>query len=307
MVDILRSGRSIGVLGVRSPYVGVVTDIPNQPNYAGARERPLFFVMVGPADRVEAFREGLMGLQSPAFSEANSRFSLFTATPFARAPNNAVDVQNAGDIVVAQRPDWVEETGLAGLPAFRVDQSNANRLQQAILRAALDGGETPAEPVLSVAFDLKAMMRPGAVLVGNWSGATQVFEVDRRETTGECSPDEAFTAMGPVQGQWQIEGAPPAVRFAGPIGAEMVALPTGVYLVVATVSKGKMPVTATPSEWMEEWALSGPRLEALRLEQPRFVGALNLDQFARILADAVDEAVAQRPLISVGYVISIES
>src|ERR1051325_6614944 len=76
---ILRQGRSIGVIGINAPFSGPVYDIPGAPTYMGARERPLFVVMVGDVDRIRALRAALLQSRSPALQEGRVEFALFSA------------------------------------------------------------------------------------------------------------------------------------------------------------------------------------------------------------------------------------
>lgn len=57
---LLRDGRSVGIIGIMAPYKGRIHDLPLSPtsvNYEGVR--PLFMLVVGPRDQVQAFHAEL--------------------------------------------------------------------------------------------------------------------------------------------------------------------------------------------------------------------------------------------------------
>lgn len=263
LTEILRQGRSVGIIGVRAPYSGPILDLPSR--YAGSTERPLFLVAIGSEAEVSAFYRALLNSGSPSFSRDRIRYSLFS-TASGNPWRTGAQLGPAG-------PGVTETTVLpglmmAGLRQFRWARGKGGRVEGVV--------------------DVARGVAPGSVWSGKLSGSTKVWLLRDARGLGKCKPG-TWQAYTPLRGAWTtVRGKPSQAKLSltGSSGAGLV--PGKTYLVAGFLGADKLDSPNPASAWMREWSFDEAEERELVARRPKFFKVLHLGDLASILEGAVD-------------------
>jgi hypothetical protein len=289
LVAMLGEGRSVGVLGLRAPYQGGVYDLPSGAAYTMAGQRPLYVLLIGPADKVEALRRWYAQDGTAGFADGDARFSLFTLDPVKPGGGGPTQVHLTGG-ALQQRPFLPPSSGIA--------------LNQIVLKADAAVRERvrpgPAGPSsLSIAVDPEDRVRPGAVWRGPSQGRTQVW---RLKGGNPCAAG-AWTALGDLQGGWS---GPGGRSFSLPASDAAVKLPKGGdYLLVGALQRAELTTPNSANGWMRDWSFNSSTEAAVLRSRPEFFPTLNRAETARQLETALAEAAARRPVALGGFAVAV--
>lgn len=216
----LKDGRAVAVIGVRSRFQGPVFGVPGVGTFKGASERPLFVLAIGPAARVQAFAAALTESGSPSFAPDKVRMALFrgASAPFPAPPPAA---QGGGVSPGAPaRP---------GVAAFAMDRRLAER----------QGGR------IAGFYDAAQGLPAGTVWQGPLATRARVWA----QRPGSWQP------LGASPPTWKPMTATGAAFAFAP--ATIGALPPGrTYWVVGEIGSAA-PASPNPATaWMREWSLA---------------------------------------------------
>lgn len=288
LVAMLGEGRAVGVLGLRAPYQGGVYDLPSGADYTMSGRRPLYVLLIGPTERVEALRRWYAQDGTAGFAEGDARFSLFTLDPVEAGSAEQPAVQLTGG-AVAQKPFLPPSAGIA--------------LSQVVLNAEAAVRERvrpgPAGPSsLSVAVDPEDRVRAGAVWRGPTAGRTQVWRL-----RGQPCAAGAWTPMGDLQGGWS---GPGGRSFSLPAAEAAARLPKGGdYLLVGALQRTALNTPNSANGWMRDWSFNSSTEAAVLRGRPEFFPTLNLAETARQLETALGEAATRRPVALGGFAVAV--
>lgn len=280
--SLLAKGKSIGVIGVRAPYAGPVYDVPGVGTHQGARERPLFVILVGSRTEVLSAYRTLSRSGSPALSGERIKFSLFTPEPANAWLGADLPIQTTGDIAAQRLIDGDQSDAL---PQVRLSLDQL-RTGQAALRA----------PVRA-----DARILPGAVWRGRLSGQTQVW---RR--AGGCGAG-AWQTQPALSGAWKPDDDTGAV-FTLDGGSTQNLVAGSDYLIQAQLTSRDLAPSPAETKWLRDWSVSPERARAVSAAAPAFFPTLNLAAFTEQLEAGLRETTpaAGLPLASLAVLVRVE-
>lgn len=278
--EMLQAGRSLGVLGIKAPYKGLIYDVPNAPPYAGASGHPLFVLLIGPVDRVAAFHDRLTRAGEGAAVKQGANWSLFTLSPGLQPSADARPLKVAPGRALSERP------ALPPRPDLSVQQLRLSRT--VAIRAAARGERGSGEAVFTAAPDTS--MRPGAV----WRGAlTPVTFIWRLKSPGAICHAKAWTPVGAYTGGW-TQG-PQGARFTLKPEEAASQLPAGkTYLLVGGLKRNGLESPNAANRWMRGWSMNASTAPAVLASKPAFFPTLNLADTADLLEQSLDQAASAR-------------
>lgn len=282
VAEMLAQGRALGVLGVAAPYAGRIYDLPSGATIERQGDRPLYVLLIGPTERVVAFRENLARAGLRGYG-ADARWSLFTADPSTGA--SAGQVQAAGG-AFQQRAFLPPAAGIRA-PQFVLSTDRS-------LRERLDASATPSSLTYTASTD---GIRPGAVWRGPQTGVTRVYRLNG----DPCAPN-AWVPLQDLTEGWsgdtfELAAAQAATRL--PRG--------GTYLLVGELRRTGLEIPSPANAWMRQWSFNAST-EGRVLEQPPAVfPTLNLAETAQILEAAAEQAARRRPVTLAGFTAVVRS
>lgn len=276
--------RSIGVIGIRAPYSGPVYEVPNVGTHRGARERPLFVVLVGTRKEVLTAYRSLTRAGSPAFAENRINFSWF-------GPDPANDWM--GDLPQA-------ELGGSTIPATILSEPERPIRQIEVSLKDLQSGKASFQ----VPVDPKARLLPGAVWEGEPNGLARVW---RRKSKG-CGAG-AWEAMPDLRGTWRTNtdsNGKTGATFVLDRNAAEGLLPGHTYLISAAYTTRTVTRNSEATRWMRDWSISPEQSASVSARNPAFFPALNLAELAQILEQGTQDQQPKggRPLATVGLILN---
>lgn len=275
--------RSIAVIGLRAPYQGPIYEVPGIGTHRGARERPLFVVLIGSRREILSAYRALIEARSPAFADERVRFSWFGPEPANDWLGDMRNVKLTGSTLPAPVFSAPE------MPLLQVEASLAD------LKSGRAGLSLDVDPAKSII--------PGAVWEGAPSGFTRVW---RRASTG-CGAG-AWEAAPPLRGAWrpfETEDGRPSARFVLDQGSAADLLPGHTYLISGSYTTRTVNPNSEAAKWMREWGVSPENAPALARRNPSFFPALNLAELAEILEKGTQAQQPEggRPLGSLAFVL----
>lgn len=277
----LRDGRAVGIVGFRAPFQGRIYDLPTNPNsLQHSGERPFFLLLIGPIERILAFRRSLeRELLSDLPPDAH-RFLLFARpvpTDFKAQPDIASRVLSSGVtlakglVAVQPQPFSVE-----------VEAGSRSSLKLPLVG---EGGRIPGMPgirKLDARHQVK-LFNTGAPCASGW-----------------------FDYGSPVALTRVVGGEPPALELFSN-EAELRKLPKDrpvfarVEIVATELSPGPELAAA-----LDGWSVSSGSINDVARSPPKFFPALNLDRLATVLAETAVEGVGPIPVGSVDLVFKVK-
>jgi len=279
--DILRQGRSVGVIGLKAPYAGPVFDVPQVGIYRGASARPLLILLVGGRRDVLAARQALLGSDSPAFRD--SQFTLFTREPALPWLGSAPPLLATPEVT---RPRLVAGDKAEALPQLRFSLEALDK--------ARGGVEIPIQPA--------ARVIPGAAWRGSLAGATRVW---RRQPGAACR--ERWIQEAPLPSSAWQKGPNNGVKLVLNKETARRLLPGGDYLIQAELSSRDLAPRSPETAWLYGWSLSPEAAPALAASQPHFFPTLNLAALAQQLEGGVRETAQDGlPLATTAVVVRVD-
>lgn len=276
--------RSIGVIGIRAPYSGPVYEVPNVGTHRGARERPLFVLLVGTRKEVLTGYRSLTRAGSPAFAENRIYFSWFGPDP---------------------ANDWMGDLPQAELRGSAIPATILSEPERPIRQIEVSLKDLQSNKAsVRVSVDPTARLLPGAVWEGQPNGFTRVW---RRKSKG-CGSG-AWEAMPDLQGAWRsnkdAEGKINATFTLDRSAAEGL-LPGHTYLVTASYTTKTITRNSDATRWMRDWSVSPEQSAGVSARNPAFFPALNLAELAVILEQGTQDQQPKggRPLATVGLILN---
>jgi hypothetical protein len=286
LTDLLRQGRSIGVLGLRAPFKGRIFDFPGGGTYADATERPLFVLIIGPAADVASLYAALAQSNSPAFRAEATHYSVFS-THIGHAWVSARNMAPVGGGVSRS----------AAIPPERLPDQ-----QQFVLHLGTARAQNGRVEGL---FDAGAGVRDNAVWSGQLRASTRVWRLQSVGALGGCGLD-AWGEIGPLNGAWMPAGGSRARFTVSPQTAAGL-LPGGSYFVAGYLGVKRLQMPNPADGWMRDWSFGAAQEASVRARRPRFFPTLNLADLATSMESALDRAAPNGvDTAAVGFVISVD-
>lgn len=279
--SLLARGKSIGVVGIRAPYSGPVYDVPGVRTHRGARERPLYVILVGSRIEVLGAYRRLSRSGSPALAADRTKFALFTPEP-TNVWAGAIPFEASGDVRALRLVDGQHADAL---PQFRVSLESL-RSGRSTLRARIPVGVNAV---------------PGAYWRGSLGGRTRVW---RR--SGACG-DSAWTSEPPLSGSLAMtDDGGATFSLTGDSAANLV--PGGDYLIQADLTTRTLAPGGAETRWMRDWSVSPERAAAVSASRPDFFPTLGLAALADQLEAGVRETAPAEglPLTTVAIVVRVD-
>lgn len=272
---ILRSGRAVGVIGIRAPFSGPVYNVPGIPGgnvYRDARERPLFVLMVGPPDSLAEVHRRLIESRSPALAPDRLQFSLYSAALSDAAPELGVATRRRG----ASRVRALRAGNLREQPQFQIALNYAEQG-----RGSIEG-----------AFSL-APRTDHMVWQGDVAERTRVWQLQREDALDQC-PADTWVELESLRGAWRPSGEPGRFIFSVDhrLGERLPA--PGTYYLLGELGVSGLTVPNPQTGWMEEWSLSPADAPAFVRDRPELFKALNLGRFRAILDEELQRQLENR-------------
>lgn len=283
----LRSGKAIGILGIRHSFNGAIYDLPGKPAnfvYNDAHARPLMLVMIGSSARVLAIKARIDSEFLRERSE-ESRFVLFTSD----SSLGFKGVDFWGDRYIAAGDSVTNSRGFGvNLDGASVPQIEFSRKQREVigeldfsnlwLKGALRPGETRIES------RMWWLEKPSAKRCEDrWDGP-----LDLQVQPLRISLNDALTA--------KIEILPSEMRD------DIV---NGKYLIVSRVISTGFQLDPTAT-WLSEWGFEPQSADALLAKKPKFFPVLNLSRLGRALRDVLNESTQPNTVAEIAMGIQLK-
>ena len=285
----LREGRAIAVLAIKAASTGPIYDLTqieknqcydrgrkqdklyncnmNAPQYIGATSRPLFVVMIGPAERILQFKKRLDSDLLKGIPDDHQRFTIFTKE--GRRTQSSVDAWSKdafAPTAKADKGDFLNPFFAGGFPGQQFVLTSRGGGVEANLDFAKHW--TPGvPPPANLTFDVKSWYQHGTRCEQMWFAQSDV----------EARRLVQFDRIAPLKVR---------VRVAQPSPREAGLLPNLLsYLVAAKISAEGFQ----PDHWFEEWGYNEPDEMKVLEENPTFFRAKNLPRIGKVLADILQE------------------
>ena len=294
--QILRSGRAIGIIGIKAPFVGTVYDIPTgngitrydlgprTPRDTAATSRPIFIILIGAPDLVSQLSAQLTDILSQSMRPEGYHAILFAFGPIGRGGGNTGPTGPIRLAVPHDAPGMIEVRRSyfpPGVPAYLI-RSN----------------QRPVDLPIDEQAD-NALMPPGFAAGGLdvderiWFGFKEGACVSKWRILGDDGhPPLAKLATNAAE-QPVLElfpgGAPP--RGASPAAS----LHPGLKYFVSVSVRAHMIEPGKGTTWLNDWNLSQDSVDATLAARPRFFPALNLQVISRMLEKILEQGFASDP------------
>lgn len=274
LARILESGRGIALLGVRAGFNGSIYDIPGQPPYAGARERPFYVLATGPAHvlarlvrRIET--ELLSPLPPTPDGGARHHAVLFTHEPFRGSPAPLV-----------MRPAGRAADG-AGL---------APDAPPALARIRFPGASGTATAMVP----LQTLADPITLVPDQFQVTEQVWAAPRAaaacaERWRDIRSLPPLSAIVPPAGD-----DAPTLSLGGPAMARVT--PGVTFLLRASVTASGLSAQPARTAWARGWNLEARDAEAFVATRPTLFRTLNLREVVSMLEGLIRDRLVLRPV-----------
>lgn len=284
--DILRSGRAVGLIGIRAPFRGPIYNVPGVGTYQDAQERPLFLLMVGPPEGLASVHRRLVESQSPALAPDRLRFSLYSATASDPPRERGVVARGRGAApFVATRAG-----GLRDEPQFRLALDHAEQG-----RGSLEGTFSWAPQAQSNVWQ------------GDPIQHTRVWRLQSEDMLNECRAG-TWVELPPLPGTWRPAEESGRFRFSVDhrLGDRLTA--PGTYYLLPELGVRGITVPNPQTSWMEEWSLSPNDAASFVQQRPTEFKALNLGRFRTILDEEFQRQLGGRIRLTrrTGFLLRLE-
>lgn len=279
--EILRQGRSVGVIGLKAPYAGPVFDVPAVGVYQGARKRPLLIMLVGSRREVLVARQTLLGSGSPAFED--SQFTLFTREPAQPWLGAAPPMTTTPEVT---RPRLISGDKAQALPQLRFSLEAMTKAKASVVVPVKTG----------------ARIIPNAVWRGALGGATRVW---RHQPGASCAARWIEEPPLPPSAWRKAPGD--AVKLVLDKDSTQRLVPGGDYLIQAELFSRNLSLRSPETAWLYAWSLAPDAAPSLVASRPDFFPTLNLAALTQQLEGGVRDTSPQGlPLAVTAMVVRVD-
>lgn len=280
LATILRNGRAIGLLGIRSGFKGKIHDLPSKKIYEGASERPFYALAIGTPAAVLRLHRQLATDYLSNLPDETHRFVLFT-TQIVRQP-----IQGAA---------WPREAftlGDGARPATLLRSQHSEELQQ----LSLDPQFAPPKAVIAISDHLtphslmprELQHRQQAWLLldpGSFSTCPVWLPMDDRPSLLSLSPGNGTIGL----------------RFASPPALQGFPRQRA-YLFRFEVLVSRIDIDAAAIDWLRDWSFEAKDEAALLARKPAFFPTLNLSRLAATMKTVIQDEFKPQPLLRFGII-----
>jgi hypothetical protein len=276
LARILDGGRAIGLVGIRSGFAGLISDLPGARPYPDATERPFYLIVAGPHEAVVRLvrrlnAEFLAPVPPPADGGARHHAVIFS---HAAGPSQPVQlVFGASDGATPVR-DLLRDAGPA-VGRFRFGPGGAG-----VLTAEVPTGRSAAAPVL---------------LPDSWRITQAVWGEHRNGAAQACG--QRWTRLESIEAPARLvdgQAGRPAIAIPGATFAR--SRPGQVFLLRIEVGSAGLGGEPSETRWTRAWSFDPRDTEGLISSKPRFFPTLNLREIAIMLEGLARERMPPRPL-----------
>jgi len=282
----LQNGLAIGVIGIMSPFDGVVYDVPGVGSYRDAKQLPLYVLAFGPEENVSSFQIALSQSASPSFSKEAMRYSLFSAEPNFPWVSTVLKPIGAGAFLGGALP-----RGTATLtPQYRISLGTA---------AAQNGQLGKTLPV-------GGTLREGLIWKGRPAERTDVWRLVDTGSLASCSPG-TWQLIDPLENMWRVGDSfqNATFSFGESIGSRL--RPGNVYYLETHLGSNTPTVPNIDNQWLRDWALDSSTAGEFVKGKPERFKTLNLSDLSLILEnELVRQTPDGREAISFGFMLKVE-
>ncbi len=280
ITEILRSGRSIGLLGVRSGFLGTIHDLPSGGKYQGAKERPFYVLLIGPAPAIQHLQRRLAVDYLRDLPSDAHRFVLFTTKVVQKPLEGASWPRDAFALADGAQP------------AALLHRQEQEELQQ--FRIA--GVFAPPEANIPIA----PALTPFAAVPSAFDIRQQVWlRLDSASAT-TCATWHSLNQRSPLLA---IQPDDDAIRlqFGSPTAMRELP-PRKVYLFRFDVRVTQIQVDSASMRWLRDWSFDASDEAALLAKKPTFFPTLHLRRLAETMTAIVHDVFVPQPLLRFGLV-----
>jgi hypothetical protein len=282
-------GRSVAIIGLRAPYRGNIDDLPNGRHYSRETEHPLFVILVGSLELIEAYRDEVVAMHSPAFAPDRMHESLFTPTPFKFKPDDLKLALAAGRRTAALNPQVVLPAGFGTFRQFHVSNAAAR---------AAKGDEGLARMVVP----LGVRARPGAVWSGEFEGHAQIWMYQEGAPSSVGGKCLQWLNFKDLRDAWSSEHK----EFTLDAKNDIALLPPEhTYLIAAWLEQTSLNSPNPTDHWLQDWSFTLSNEDAVLAGKPAFFPTLNLEEMAAMLETRLGKSIAARHPAPEGTVIAV--
>jgi len=283
--EILGQGRTIGVMGVRSPFKGRIYDFPSGGMYADATERPLFVLLIGGSADVAATYAALVQSSSPALSSSLNHYSVFsTHVDGAWVSARALSPVGGG----VTRAVSIAPERLPNVQQFALRRDTA-----ALQRGGIEG-----------VFDAGGAMPVGAVWSGPLKASTRVWRLRDEGSLAGCGP-QTWTELNSLTGAWLPAGGARARFVLSPATSPLMP-GGGIYFVAGYLGVKRLDAPNPADAWMRDWSFNASQEASLRSRRARFFPTLNLADLAGAMESSLARAAPNGiDTVAVGFVVKV--
>jgi hypothetical protein len=276
LARMLDGGRAVGLIGIRSGFSGLVSDLPGTRPYPDATERAFYLLVAGPPATVARLvrrlnTEFLAPVPAPADGGARHHATIFAHA--AGAPDPAPLAFAATNGAMPAR-DLLSDAG-PGVARFRFGPGGSG-----VLTAEVPTGRSAESPVL---------------LPDSWRIAQVVWGEHRNGADQACA--QRWTRLDSFETPARLVDGPagrPVITISGATIAR--SRPSQVFLLRVEVSSAGLGSNPAETQWTRAWSFDPRATEELVKSRPRFFPTLNLREIAIMLEGLVRERLTPRPL-----------
>jgi hypothetical protein len=268
--DLLRGGRSVGIVGAMAPFSGSVYGVPGAGTYRLSGERPLFIIASGSMADVLALKNALFASKSPLFTPERARFSLYS-TEWPTPPIRPIALRAVGN-------------GVANDNVLGSDVQTRSlqfRLQQALAKKQNGRIEAMVRPAKALA--------EGRIGEGPLRATARVWKLSSGADLKTC-PAGTWSETTSISEVWQKPRSPSEpLKFRLDADSSAGLVPGNTYYILGEVGATGIAVPNPASAWLREWSLSPADGPAFIAGNPTQFKTLNLGA----LSDLMEQEVAQ--------------
>lgn len=303
--DILASGRTVAIYGIAAPFAGRIDDLPDAAvrSIAYTGRHPLFVMAIGDKAQIMRFTEQLATSASSflAAGMANGgiRQAIFTLDPL---DPGSPTVRSHTPLTPGADPrltrDFSFQAPQVAIQQFRLAGGAGPRPGAPAAGAGAPAWEGPAADALL----------PAAVWRGRLSATTRIWSRKGESCTpADWTPardlEEGWEPLPSGRQRFRLDPAQLAARM--PIA--------GTYVLSGEVSRTSLDDGASldgkggADAWMRgAWDLPPERAGAVAAHPPAVFPTLNLGEVARLMENALRDAIEQEPKPIVGFTVVVK-